>query len=73
MYFFKNNIDLTSSVPDHHFDRIHADTESFVFGDYIRNPSAAVGELSVKVHPLSRGRLGHDVDVDLQEMTQRTF
>lgn len=64
---------MTLSVPDHHFDRIHPDTEPFVFRDYIRDTSTAVGELCVKVHPLSRGRLGHDVDVDLQEIAQRTF
>lgn len=56
-------------IPDHHFDRIHADTEPFVSRDYIRHTSAAVGELGIKVHPLSRGRLGHDVDVNLQEIT----
>ncbi len=62
-----------NSIPDHHFDRIYPDAEPPALGDYIRDASAAVSELSVKVHPLSRGRLGHDVDVNLQGMTQRSF
>lgn len=60
---------MTYRVPDHQFDRINSDTELFILGDYIRDTTAAVGELRVKVHPLSRGRLGHDVDVNLQEET----
>ena len=62
---------MTYRVPDHQFDRINSDTKLFILGDYIRDTTAAVGELRVKVHPLSRGRLGHDVDVNLQEETTR--
>ena len=61
------------SIPDHHFDRIHPDTQPFARGDYIRDTSTAVCELSVKVHPLSGGRLSHDVDVNLQEKGKHDY
>lgn len=65
--FFHSAWELWVHTPDHHFDRIHPDAQSLLSWDDVRDASAAVGELRVKVDPLPRRRLGHDVDVDLQK------
>lgn len=58
---------ITMHVPDHQLDRVHPNTQPFILGDYVGDAPAVVGQLRAEVHPLSRRRLGHDVDVDLQE------
>lgn len=57
---------LTSNLPHHHFDGIHPDSQSSVLGDGVGNAAAAVTDLCVKVDPLSRWGLRHDMDVNLQ-------
>lgn len=56
-------------IPDDHFDWIYTHAQPFAFRNNVGDTPTAVGELRVEVHPLSRGRLGHDVDVNLQQRT----
>lgn len=51
--------------PDHHLDGVDADAQAPLLGDLVGNPATAVADLRVKVHPLPRRWLGHDVDVHL--------
>lgn len=51
--------------PDHHLDGVDADAQAPLLGDHVGNPATAVADLRVKVHPLPRRWLGHDVDVHL--------
>lgn len=51
--------------PDHHLDGVDANAQAPLLGDHVGNPATAVADLRVKVHPLPRRWLGHDVDVHL--------
>lgn len=54
-------------LPDHHFDGIHTNSQSLLFGYVVGYPSTAVGYLCVKVHPPTRRWLSHYEDINLQK------
>lgn len=56
----------TALVPsDHHFDGIHTNSQSLLFGYAVGYPATAVGYLCVKVHPSTRRWLSHYEDINL--------
>lgn len=58
--------------PDHHFDWVNPDAQTFIFGDDKRDAAAAVSHLRVEVHPFTGRRLGHDVQVNLQRSVKHS-
>ena len=55
-----------SRLPDHHLDRVNPNAQTLALRDDVRDTSAAIGQLGIKVRPVSRWRLCHDVDIHLR-------
>lgn len=68
-----SNLEKMAEIsPDHHFDWVHPDAQTFIFGDDKGDAAAAVSHLRVEVHPFTGRRLGHDVQVNLQRSVKHS-
>lgn len=57
-------------TPDNHFDRVDSDAQASVVWDDKRHTATTVCHFCVEVHPFTRWRLGHDVEVNLHRITK---